>query len=595
MAIKPEKTEWNPTAGDRQTPTGSKKNTGFLADERPPYQFFNWSWWVDTLWQNFLAPAVRHNIIISDNTDEQDFATLAAYIADAPAVGDRVLITNDQVIAAQIIIPNDITLCIQDGVKFTSAIDLADSLIEFGSNVITEGILVLELSHTGVVNSGIELNGDGNNLDIVIDNTSTGTLAIGVLVNVAKIANLLGGEVKNTGAGAVTTVLSDLSLDESNIIEIRDSINNIVERSLGALSFLTGITWDLGSDADGDIYYRDAGILKRLPKGADSDILQLNAGLPSWQSSQITNAIRDTFRNLIIENNTGTPLSKVDIVADEVMLQNPAGIPLRAANVSETVDITVAGVNGRDQLAEEANAWYLIKLIGKADGTIDSILQQATVEGTTDGTTASKLIDSGASFQSNGRVQVGDRVVNLTDSTETTVSAIDSDSTLSLNNDIFITGENYVIILTNGVVFPSGYTFEALLGAVRNNSSSDFIAFEQIDKRAIFATTQSIKDGGFTTGAWTAQSVPSLFPPIAKKVRVSFGVNTGTAVGISGRPDGRGGSYFRASTGGGTIDFGGVLTTDRNNIATLECKYADLLYYFTDNANATLDVAEWEF
>lgn len=283
MATKPDKTNWKPDAGDIIEPTGSKKLTGFLADERPPYQFFNWFWNAKRLWENWLAPAVRHNVIISDNADEQDYASLAAYIAAGATAGDRVLITNNQVIAVQIVVPSNITLCIQDGVKFTSAIDLANSLLEFGSNVITEGVLVLELSHTGVVNSGIELNGDGNNLDIVINNTSTGTLAVGVLVNVAKIANLLGGEVKNTGAGAVTTVLNDLSLDESNIVVIRDSINNIIERSLGAISFLRGFTMDLGSDADGDIYYRDSGILKRLAKGTNGQQLVLASGIPAWE------------------------------------------------------------------------------------------------------------------------------------------------------------------------------------------------------------------------------------------------------------------------------------------------------------------------
>lgn len=338
MATKPEKTEWTPGAGDRETPSGAKKNTGWLADERPPYQFFNWFWYVLSLWQNWLAPAVRHNVIISDNADERDFATLASYIAGAPAAGDRVLITNNQVIAAQLIIPNNITLCIQDGVKFTSAIDLSDSLLEFGSNVVIEGVLVLELSHAGTTDAGIELNGDGNNLDIVIDNTSTGTLAIGVLVNVATISNLLKGEVKNTGAGAITTVLNDLSLDESNIVEIRDSINNIVERSLGALSFLTGFTMDLGSDADGDVYYRDAGILKRLAKGADGQLLELASGIPSWVDKFNAGKLVQQVNVQDGEVATGTTV----MIDDDTIPQNTEG--------DEYITLSITPINAANKL-----------------------------------------------------------------------------------------------------------------------------------------------------------------------------------------------------------------------------------------------------
>lgn len=51
-------------------------------------------------------------------------------------------------------------------------------------------------------------------------------------------------------------------------------------------STLTGdIGVDFGSDATGDIYYRDAsGNLTRLGIGTDGQILQLASGLPSWAS-----------------------------------------------------------------------------------------------------------------------------------------------------------------------------------------------------------------------------------------------------------------------------------------------------------------------
>lgn len=65
---------------------------------------------------------------------------------------------------------------------------------------------------------------------------------------------------------------------------------------------------------------------------------------------------------------------------------------------------------------------------------------------TTDGaTTAYKLIDSGVNFISTG-VKAGDTVFNITDSTTTTVTAVDSATQLSLAADIMATAEIYMIV-----------------------------------------------------------------------------------------------------------------------------------------------------
>jgi hypothetical protein len=69
------------------------------------------------------------------------------------------------------------------------------------------------------------------------------------------------------------------------------------------------------------------------------------------------------------------------------------------------------------------------------------------VDSTTTGTTTSyKLIDSGQTFLTS--VAIGDTVYNDTDTTETTITAIDSDTQLSIKNDIMTTGEDYRIVGT---------------------------------------------------------------------------------------------------------------------------------------------------
>ena len=64
--------------------------------------------------------------------------------------------------------------------------------------------------------------------------------------------------------------------------------------------------------------------------------------------------------------------------------------------------------------------------------------------GTTTATTASKLVNSAATFESSG-ITTGAIIYNTTNSTSTTVTAVDSDTTLSVADDIFASDEDYVL------------------------------------------------------------------------------------------------------------------------------------------------------
>jgi len=63
--------------------------------------------------------------------------------------------------------------------------------------------------------------------------------------------------------------------------------------------------------------------------------------------------------------------------------------------------------------------------------------------GTTTSTTANKLVDTDADFITDATVS--DKVLNTTDGTDTTISAIDSKTVLSVASDIFTSGEAYTI------------------------------------------------------------------------------------------------------------------------------------------------------
>jgi|TARA_R110000822_G_scaffold28198_7_gene83941 hypothetical protein len=71
------------------------------------------------------------------------------------------------------------------------------------------------------------------------------------------------------------------------------------------------------------------------------------------------------------------------------------------------------------------------------------------ITGTTTATTTNKLVNSAAKFLTSvppgELIRVGFTVVNTTDNTTATVSAVDSETTLSLSADIMASGESYII------------------------------------------------------------------------------------------------------------------------------------------------------
>jgi hypothetical protein len=279
----PRDVNWIPDdATGISVPSTTKQNAGWIV-EKVPLEFLNWLWNRCSRWFHYLSGQSQEFIVIdSTNTNEKDYDTLAAYIADSPAAGDKVLVKETQALTAQMIIPAGITLRILGGITFTRSTLEANSVIKFDSGVIIEGVLNLVLSHTGTTAKAIEFDGDDVSGKINVENSSTGALTTAYHINASKTGNALKGFVKNTGGGAVTNIGVDLSTEDSNLLQIIDKTSKQIFRSLGSNTFFTGFKFLFGSDADGDIYYRDAGILKRLAKGFDYDTLKLVDGAPAW-------------------------------------------------------------------------------------------------------------------------------------------------------------------------------------------------------------------------------------------------------------------------------------------------------------------------
>lgn len=114
----------------------------------------------------------------------------------------------------------------------------------------------------------------------------------------------------------------------------------------------------------------------------------------------------------------------------------------------DTYDITWGSGDTPETITDNGNTNQKIQYLIITD--TDILLDGDTVtfssvkdSGTTTATTTDKLVDGTKTFTST--VRVGDLVKNTTDDTTATVTAVDSDTTLSLSADIMVSGEAYEI------------------------------------------------------------------------------------------------------------------------------------------------------
>ena len=161
-----------------------------------------------------------------------------------------------------------------------------------------------------------------------------------------------------------------------------------------------------------------------------SSVTNFNQPLTGWDTQNISTA-RDAFRS--------APAFK----------QSLAGFNIKRirnfTNLCTTTNINDAGTTNYDatliSFAAQA-VLYSKRALTTSFGT--SQYGEGLVDnGTTDGVAANKLIQSGQNFLTT--VTVGDVVYNTTDGTYAFVTAIDSDTQLSISVDIMASGEVYRI------------------------------------------------------------------------------------------------------------------------------------------------------
>jgi len=126
---------------------------------------------------------------------------------------------------------------------------------------------------------------------------------------------------------------------------------------------LADVTMSLGSDADGDIYYRSSNKLTRLPKGTVGQVLTMNSGAtaPEWQVST-PYVLRNYIDGLILENDAGDTDHDIKInTGVTTSTDNDVYINLSSALIKRIDANWTAGTNQGgfpSGLSLSANTWY---------------------------------------------------------------------------------------------------------------------------------------------------------------------------------------------------------------------------------------------
>jgi len=168
---------------------------------------------------------------------------------------------------------------------FTGALTGATNVTSLALNrTAGSGSLDLVQSHTGTGDNCIILQGNGTG-DMFYRVHSTGpsvTYSMGIDASDSYVYKITNGASPSLGS----TLFSGIA----GRVGIRTNPHGTQE-----IYLLGTLRIDLGSDAQGDIYYRNAaGATVRLPLGSSGDVLTVVSGLPAWQAPSGAGSVTGT-------------------------------------------------------------------------------------------------------------------------------------------------------------------------------------------------------------------------------------------------------------------------------------------------------------
>lgn len=135
---------------------------------------------------------------------------------------------------------------------------------------------------------GVSFNGTAN---ITVATATGGFTVSGGNLALGANSLTLTGSIASTGSRVTKGWFTDV--ESTNMVTIGGTSLTTVAQTLqnktitNSNNVLGGVTMTLGSDADGDTYYRASNVLTRLAKGTAGQVYKMNSGAtaPSWQNN----------------------------------------------------------------------------------------------------------------------------------------------------------------------------------------------------------------------------------------------------------------------------------------------------------------------
>ena len=158
-----------------------------------------------------------------------------------------------------------------------------------------------------------------------------------------------------------------------------------------------------------------------------------------WESKKIANITPIPFPGQNEGKTEG--IDTLGIIRYLVFSGRFTGVATGSVSPFESIQNTLYGIQSILDGAQISAVKLYSPFVNGVDGNGN---RRQGAQGSTTATTSNKLVDSTASFITDG-IQIDDKVKNLVDGEVTTVSGIDSETTLSLSADKFVSGQAYAV------------------------------------------------------------------------------------------------------------------------------------------------------
>lgn len=228
---------------------------------------------------------------------------------------------------------------------------------------------------------------------------------------------------------------------------------NAATHNLQTATFIGGIGANAGRYGHYSVYGESTGAIDTAQTFTGTATIQCRGIGESWMGLGVHDGVADGISSCTLSNLGSISHIWIKLVATTLATADDGASQETDVECEAEIDVGTLSLDA-DYAAQTFTFYHgATSTVGTmsigGSSSYDLLIRNCTLEsGTTDGTTANKLVDSTQNFSAGGRVSVGDRVRNTTDDTEALITNIDSDTQLSLDADIMVSGENYRIVST---------------------------------------------------------------------------------------------------------------------------------------------------